>query len=176
MGVDHPTTASLNYGEATKADILTDCIDTKLESERFDTLISTQVIEHIYETDKYVAECHRILKKGGFGIFTIPFLWQCHSEPFDFYRFTKHAIKKIFQDQYFEIIELRPLEGALAALIQMEITSVYLVPSNMIMVKILRKLLNPIVIPMLNYLALHLDRIIYNDKLCLNYLLVVKKA
>lgn len=102
-------------------------------------------------------------------------MWQCHSEPYDFYRFTKFGIEKKFREQSFEIMELRPLEGAFAALIQMEIASLYLAPSN-IMARIIRKLLNPIVLPALNFIALRMDKTIHNDKLCLNYLLVVKKT
>ena len=69
FGIDFPSSSTVNYGEKTKADLFVDCTDTKLESESYDTILSTQVIEHIYDIKKYIAECYRILKKGGFGIF-----------------------------------------------------------------------------------------------------------
>lgn len=175
FGIDYPPTAALNYGEKTKADLFVDCTDTKLEDNRYDTLLSTQVIEHIYDTKKYIAECHRILKKGGIGIFTIPFLWQCHAEPFDYYRFTKYAIEKQFCEQTLEILELRPLEGAYAAIAQTKIISLYLMPAKCILMKLLQKILLITYIPILNYSAIHFDKYLYNDKLCLNYLLIVKK-
>jgi SAM-dependent methyltransferase len=175
FGIDYPPTAAVNYGEDTKADLFVDCTDTKLESDKYNTILSTQVIEHIYDTKKYVAECYRILKKGGIGIFTMPFLWECHAEPFDYYRFTKYAIEKQFQEQDFEILELRPLEGAYAAISQTKIVSLYSIPAKSLLIKILQRILLLIYIPILNYFALHFDKYFYNDKLCLTYLLVVKK-
>ena len=175
FGIDYPPTAAVNYGETTKADLFVDCTDTKLAPDKYDTLLSTQVIEHIYDTKKFVAECHRILKKGGIGIFTIPFLWQCHAEPFDYYRFTKHAIEKQFREQDFDILELRPLEGAYAAIVQTKITSLYLIPVENLLIKLLQKALLLSYVPILNYIALNFDKYLYNDKLCLNYLLIVRK-
>ncbi len=175
FGIDYPPTAMTNYGENTKADLFVDCTDTKLEANSYDTILSTQVIEHIYDTKKYITECYRILRKGGIGIFTIPFLWQCHAEPFDYYRFTKYAIEKQFRDHAFEILELRPLEGAYAAIAQTKITSLYLMPTRSMLIKLLQKILLLMYIPILNYFALHFDKYLYNDKLCLTYLLIAKK-
>jgi len=175
FGIDYPPTATINYGEKTRADLFVDCTDTKFEANSYDTILSTQVIEHIYDTKKYVAECYRILKKGGIGIFTIPFLWQCHAEPYDYYRFTKYAIERLFREQAFEILELRPLEGAYAAIAQTKITSLYLMPTQCILTKLLQKILILSYIPILNYFALHFDKYLYNDKLSLNNLLIVKK-
>ena len=38
----------------------------------FDLLISDQLIEHIYNTDFFLQECHRVLKKGGYLITITP--------------------------------------------------------------------------------------------------------
>jgi SAM-dependent methyltransferase len=175
FGIDYPPTAAMHYGDETKADLFVDCTDTKLEANSYDTILSTQVIEHIYNTEKYIDECYRILKKGGIGIFTIPFLWQCHAEPFDYYRFTRYSIYKLFYEKAFEILELKPLEGAYAAIAQAKIISVCLMPTDSKIIKLIQKLLILIYIPIINFCALHYDKYIYNDKLCLNYLLVVRK-
>jgi SAM-dependent methyltransferase len=175
FGIDYPPTATVNYGEKTKADLFVDCTDTKLDANSYDTMLSTQVIEHIYDTKKYIAECYRILKKDGIGIFTIPFLWQCHAEPFDYFRFTKYAIERQFREQGFEILELRPLEGAYAAIAQTKIVSLYSMNSNLLFIKLINKFKLLIYAPILNYMALLMDKHFYNDKLCLNYLLIVKK-
>ena len=177
LGVDFAAAAEKNYGENTKADIYADCIDTKLESEIFDTILSTQVLEHISDPEKYVGECYRLLKRGGIGIFTIPFLWPLHSEPFDYYRFTKYALEKLFMAKGFDIIELGPMEGAYAALIQAKIISVYMrsAEKESILRKIHRRMAGFFLVPFLNFKALYLDNLFWNDKLCLNYYLVVRK-
>ena len=106
FGVDFEPTADRNYGGNTNADLYRDCADTRLPEASFDTLLSTQVIEHIYDTGKYLDECLRLLKPGGAGIFTAPLIWPCHSEPYDYYRFTRYSLEKIFRDRGFEIEEL----------------------------------------------------------------------
>ncbi len=175
FGVDYPQTMDANYGDQTKADFFVDCSETGLGDCSFDTLLSTQVIEHIYDTRKFIKECYRILAQGGIGIFTIPFVWQCHSEPYDFYRFTKHAIQRLFSEAGFEIIKIESMEGAYATLIQARIVYLLSREHNNILVKIICKMRNLLLVPYLNFKAIHLDRVFYSDKLCLNYLLIIRK-
>lgn len=174
-GVDFGGTSELHYGSATKADLFVDGTDTMLPSGSFDTLLATQVLEHVFDTREFVAECHRLLAGGGIGIFTIPFVWQCHAEPNDFYRFTRYGIERIFERQGFRILELRPVGGAYAAILQARIISIHCRELKSPIRRVLRKLWNFILLPVLNWKALHLDGFFWNDKLCLNYLLVVAK-
>lgn len=175
FGIDYPVTAEANYGSKTKADLYVDCTDTGLESESFDTLLSTQVMEHVFNTKKYISECHRVLKKEGIAIFTIPLLWQCHAAPHDYYRFTKYAIKDLFENQGFKILELKPLEGACSSLIQVFICCFFNYCTNSILFRFFRKLTFVFMLPILNCLAFFLDKIFWYDKLCLDYILIVKK-
>ena len=176
FGVDYQKTADFNYGEATKADLFADCTKTGLKGGSFDTLLSSQVMEHIYDTNSYLSECFRLLKNNGYGIFSIPFFWQLHSEPYDYYRFTQFSLEKLFSEKGFKIIEIRPMEGAYAALIQAKIVSIYIHNSNQnYLIRLFRKFQIYLWVPVLNFFALHFDRIFYNEKLCINYLLVVQK-
>lgn len=176
FGVDYKSSAESNYGEQTNADLYVDCTETGIDKESFDTLLSTQVMEHIYDTDKYVKECHRLLRKGGKGIFTIPMSWRCHAEPYDYHRFTKYSLQKIFTENGFEILELKEIEGALASAIQHWIVFLCNRPGfKNILLRIIKKLTYTVLFMVLNYLALKLDRCFWDEKLCLNYLLVVQK-
>ena len=175
FGVDFAPTSSHHYGESTKADLFIDGTDTKLPSESFDTVLSTQVLEHVLETDRYIVECYRLLAKGGIGIFTIPFVWQTHAEPNDFFRFTRYALEQLFKQHGFRIVELRPIGGAYATVLQTRIISLHCRELRSLPYRILRKLRNLALLPYLNWKGLHLDRLFWNDKLCLNYLLIVAK-
>jgi len=42
------------------------------KAEEFDTAISNQVLEHVYDTDFYLGEIYRVLKKGGVLLITTP--------------------------------------------------------------------------------------------------------
>lgn len=175
FGVDWEQAAGVHYGSATRADHFADCTDTKLEAESFDTLLSTQVMEHIYDTHAYLRECNRLLKRGGLGIFTVPFVWQTHAEPFDYYRFTEYSLEKLFAQHGFVVEKIEPLGGAYATLIQTKIISIYCRPSKFLPYRIFRTIRNAVMIPVLNFMALYLDRVCWNEKLCLNYLVIVKK-
>ncbi|MBW7989186.1 MAG: SAM-dependent methyltransferase [Planctomycetes bacterium] len=176
FGIDYESSAESNYGDQTRADLYVDCTETGIDEESFDTVLSTQVMEHVYDTDKYVKECHRLLKKGGKGIFTIPMSWRCHAEPYDYHRFTKYSLEKIFTENGFEIVELREIEGALASTIQHLIVFLCNRPGfRNVLFRAIKKLINTVLFTVLNYSALKLDRYFWDEKLCLNYLLVVQK-
>ena len=175
FGVDWHATSDAHYGSATRADLFADCTDTKLAGESFDTLLSTQVMEHIYDTRAYLLECKRLLKPGGVGIFTIPLVWETHAEPYDYFRFTRFSLERLFQEHGFIIEQMEPLGGAYATLIQMKIVSLYCRPLENLPYRVIRKLRNLLLIPIQNILALSLDKAFWNDKLCLNYAVIVRK-
>jgi len=176
FGVDYEPSAASNYSEQTKADLYADCTKTGLDSESFDTLLSTQVMEHVYSTDLYVKECHRLLKKGGMAIFTIPMSWRCHAEPYDYHRFTKYSLEKVFTENGFKVVELREIEGAFASVLQHCV--VFLCNRGgyrNLFLRAIRKAVHTVLFSGVNYLALKLDKYFWDDKLCLNYLLVAQK-
>jgi len=45
----------------------------------FDVVIANQVIEHIYDTDNFVREIYRVLKKGGYAVISTPNLASFHN-------------------------------------------------------------------------------------------------
>lgn len=50
-----------------------DSTDSGLEDESFDIVVASEVIEHIPDYGRMIAEMHRILKPGGFAIISVPF-------------------------------------------------------------------------------------------------------
>ena len=81
------------------------------KDESFDCILSTAVLEHLEEPQKALSEACRVLKHGGFAIYTAPFFWHLHEEPRDFYRYTKFGLEHLFKTAGFEIIEIKPLSG-----------------------------------------------------------------
>lgn len=99
-----------------KVDVL--CLANKipLENNYFDTVLSTQAIEHIEDYQGMIEEAFRLLKSGGCFILSGPFYWHLHEEPYDFYRFTKHGFKYILEKEGFEVLEINENGGAWATL------------------------------------------------------------
>ena len=76
--------------------------DIPFESETFDSLICTEVLEHVFNYQKLVDEMHRVLKPGAYAFLTVPWSARFHYIPYDFFRFTPSSLKKIFS-QFNEI-------------------------------------------------------------------------
>jgi len=116
IGLDIET--GLNY-EDVKPDVLWDGIIMPFEDERFDVVISTEVLEHVPNPDAYLIEVKRVLKPGGMFFFTVPFLMSLHEVPHDYYRYTPYALEMIFERTGFTSTKITPLGGYNAAIAQM---------------------------------------------------------
>lgn len=75
----------------------------------FDVVLSSNVFEHMPDTNLSLAECLRVLKPGGMLIAHTPFLMELHDEPYDFYRFTHYAINELLNKHGFTDIGIEPL-------------------------------------------------------------------
>lgn len=98
---------ALDLEEGENIDIVADITQTGLDSNSLDTVISTQVFEHIPKPWEAVREVHRILKPGGKCIVTAPFVHAYHADPHDYYRYTVEGIKALFSEG-FVVVEAGP--------------------------------------------------------------------
>ena len=151
--------------------------DLSFDNETFETVFSTQVMEHVADFHGMVAECFRVLKNNGYGIFTIPFCWELHEEPYDFFRFTKYGLKELFKKYNFEIVEIKSNGGKWAALFQ---TAINIFFSTRKYKTFRSRIIKLIFIHfrflyVYNRFAVWLDKKYFDDKLTLNYLVVVRK-
>jgi SAM-dependent methyltransferase len=74
--------------------------------EKFDCLICTEVLEHVYEYDNLIREMQRVLKNNGIGIITIPWSARYHYIPYDFFRYTRSSLEKMFSN--FSFVQIKP--------------------------------------------------------------------
>jgi SAM-dependent methyltransferase len=58
----------------------------------FDTVLCTQVLEHVPDAELAMAEIARVLRPGGHALVTVPFLYPTHEAPYDFWRYTHHGL------------------------------------------------------------------------------------
>jgi len=101
-----------------KADILADLnIPLPIDSNVADTVISLSVLEHLYSPHTMLSEAYRILKRGGAIILQVPFQWQVHEAPHDFFRYTPYGLKHLFEEAGFVDISVDPLTGFFSMII-----------------------------------------------------------
>ena len=92
-------------------DYVCDLTQIPVADERYDRVLFTQVLEHMPDPGTVVTELHRVLKPGGRLFCSAPLFYNEHQVPYDFFRYTRFGLRKLFQDAGFEIVRLRWLEG-----------------------------------------------------------------
>lgn len=92
------------------ADLCKDNSDV-IDSERFDIVVCTEVIEHTLNPFNVVKELHRVLKVGGKALISVPFNFRIHGPLPDCWRISEHGLKALFnKDSGFRITLLDALE------------------------------------------------------------------
>jgi ubiquinone/menaquinone biosynthesis C-methylase UbiE len=67
-----------------------------VEDSRFDMILMTQVLEHLPEPMTVLREMRRVIKPGGQIWASCPFYYEEHEQPYDFYRYTQFALRRMF--------------------------------------------------------------------------------
>lgn len=79
-----------------------------------DVVLSMQVLEHVDQPARYLAECCRVLRPGGRLFLSTHGFWWYHPHPSDFWRWTGQGLRKILTEAGLQINELRGLMGLAA--------------------------------------------------------------
>lgn len=82
-----------------------------LASDTFDTVICTDVLEHIYKPEVLFSEMCRILKPGGNLILAVPFLYWIHDPEHDYNRYTHFMLRNFCKENNMKVIELEAFGG-----------------------------------------------------------------
>lgn len=81
------------------------------ESKHFNTIILSDVLEHIFYPMQLWNEMFRILQPGGKLIMNVPFLYKLHETPHDYFRYTKFALKEFASTSGFETVQIDEIGG-----------------------------------------------------------------
>ncbi len=77
-----------------------------------DTILATDVIEHLSKPNAFFLEVARVMRPGGYLIVNSPFMYPIHEAPHDFHRYTPFAYKAMAAEAGLEIVNLRSIGGA----------------------------------------------------------------
>jgi SAM-dependent methyltransferase len=92
-------------------DYVCDLVAIPVEDGRYGHVVCTQVLEHLPEPLRVVAEIGRVLKPGGTLWLSAPLFYAEHEKPYDFFRYTQFGLRRLLEDAGFEVLEIAWLEG-----------------------------------------------------------------
>lgn len=147
-----------------KVDVICEATKIPLPDVSFDTIFSTQSIEHVADHQGMLNEAYRLLKPGGHIIISGPMYWHLHEEPHDYFRFTRYGFQYILEKSSFKVLEIMANGGKWAMLGQVIL---HTLPAKITRWGLFRV--------MHNRLFSFLDKKFYNDFNTLNYVAVGKK-
>jgi len=85
--------------------------DLPFKDSAFDTIILSDVLEHIRYPEHLLKEMYRILNNKGKALINVPFYYGLHETPYDYFRYTKYALESMAAASNFNISELHALGG-----------------------------------------------------------------
>lgn len=105
---------SFDISEDREPDVVGDLHTYDFGENKFDTIVLSEVLEHLHSPHLGVENIYRSLKPGGRLILTTPFIFPIHDRPYDFYRYTKYGLEHLLSD--FEDVKIMERNSALEAI------------------------------------------------------------
>lgn len=100
-------------------DVYYDGKNLPFESNLFDAILCSEVLEHVPDLNHSLSELNRILRVNGKILITTPFVWPEHEMPYDYRRFTSNGLKQVLEDNGFLILNQRKSGSYVESVTQM---------------------------------------------------------
>jgi SAM-dependent methyltransferase len=78
---------------------------------RFDTVLLSDVLEHVLHPTELLTEIRRLLVPGGKLLCNVPFMYWLHAQPYDYFRYTEHGLRASLERAGLTTLVLEPLGG-----------------------------------------------------------------
>ena len=108
--------------ETEQIDVFYDGKKIPLQSNSFDSVLSTEVFEHVFNLEEILDELHRVMKPAALILITCPFIIAEHEVPNDCTRYTSFGLKKLLERKAFEIVHYEKLGTSVQAQMQLRMS------------------------------------------------------
>jgi SAM-dependent methyltransferase len=99
IGIDY-------ISERSRPDVIASALQIPFLDRTFDTVVSTEVLEHVSNPLGALGEMRRVLKPGGTLVLSTPLYWPRHEEPHDFYRYPYDGLLYLVKESGLELNRL----------------------------------------------------------------------
>ncbi len=82
-----------------------------------DYIFCWSVLEHLKNPAQFLAEACRVTRAGGKLVLQVPFMWQVHEAPHDYYRFTPFGLTYLLSNAGFRDIVIVAQSGVATTLV-----------------------------------------------------------
>lgn len=96
VGVDMAAGNGVDIVQDMTVDFAT--VDSVLNGQRFGAIFCMSVLEHCAQPFNMAENLTKLLAPGGKLCVSVPFAWQFHGYPSDYWRFTHEGVKQLFPD------------------------------------------------------------------------------
>ncbi|MFY7936341.1 MAG: methyltransferase domain-containing protein [Flavobacterium sp.] len=96
-----------------------------LEDKSVDSVLSSEVFEHVFNLPEILKELHRVMKKDAYIMVTCPFVWKEHEEPYDYARYTQFAIEDMMLKNGFKKVLMEKGGNFIEVIFQLVILFLY---------------------------------------------------
>jgi SAM-dependent methyltransferase len=174
--LDYPTT---NQRYAQRPEVYADACRLPLADASADVVLLLEVLEHVACTDQALAEIRRVLKPDGQLYLSVPFTYPIHDAPYDFWRFTVHGLRALFQRHGFTVeVEIAHGNSLLTALQMLNLALLEMARDagrKMLPLGVLLGLLAYPVCLLINLLAAPWLLLPWRGAACLGYFMVARR-
>ncbi|HTY54600.1 MAG TPA: class I SAM-dependent methyltransferase [Candidatus Binataceae bacterium] len=110
----HRRFVTFDIAMQTRPNVIGSALALPFRAGSFETVISTQTLEHLTDPMLALVEMRRMLRAGGHLLLSAPQTWPLHLVPHDYYRFTRFGLELMLARAGFSIERIEPCGGAIA--------------------------------------------------------------
>jgi SAM-dependent methyltransferase len=118
IGLDYPVTQAIQDFQS-RPEVYGDARRLPFADASFDAVLCAQVLEHVDRPQQVLREIGRVLKPGGCGILSAPFIYNLHVEPYDFFRFSPFGLRTLLEGAGLKVRAMRCQGGIGTAVVQL---------------------------------------------------------
>lgn len=120
VDIDSPVTRAL-----AAADVFYDGQRLPFDASSFDAVLCSQVLEHVFTPEVFLAEIYRVLRPGGVLLLAVPFAWDEHEQPQDFARYSSFGLRALLERNGFVVEAQRKTCADFRAIVQLATGALY---------------------------------------------------